>query len=440
MKNLFCAMLAITMLLGCMPGALAQEMVSIAELYDQAQAMGGWWRETFDTPNGQVTVDAPIIVPDVDAMPVITVERAKISEELYEKIIQGKKLGSTDELRYETEMGGDTLEIYLGSEDPYFHGTQTEAKGYDAVSCLNIQRGTCRSNLGIGTGTAEKQAQPTSYHYPWQLDPDQPCLRNIDLTLNDAMEIINKDLELFYPGEGVAFQPSAIKLRGSLLNDATGTGKKFKRDGYMVIESADQLIDGVPIFGPITSLLGSGFHVGHAAGFNEAFDKLIPYDTGNDSVGHHFYGNFTDENNYRLSFELAKKRTVEYADVPLAPLESVLDSIREEMEAGNLRALHSVELGYILYSNPEMTDHAWAIPRWVVNAEYVTKEELKSYEKDKERREEKLKAADPEEYGQFSFYSRSLPVDAQSSEMLIWTVPTKETYEVPKIVTWDEAK
>lgn len=86
MKKWICAALAMVMLLGC-AGAVAQEYVSIQEVYDQAQAMGGWWKETFDTPNGKVMIDAPIIVPDVEKMPVLTVEGAKISKEKYEQVI-----------------------------------------------------------------------------------------------------------------------------------------------------------------------------------------------------------------------------------------------------------------------------------------------------------------------------------------------------------------
>lgn len=71
----------------------AQEYVSIAEIYEQAQEMGGVWQETFDTPNGEMTVDVPIIVPDVETMPVVTVEKAKISEALFNQIASGKKYG-----------------------------------------------------------------------------------------------------------------------------------------------------------------------------------------------------------------------------------------------------------------------------------------------------------------------------------------------------------
>lgn len=58
------AVLLLTLLLlPCV--ALAREYVSVSEFYEQAQAMGGVWQETFETKNGTVTVDVPIIVPEI---------------------------------------------------------------------------------------------------------------------------------------------------------------------------------------------------------------------------------------------------------------------------------------------------------------------------------------------------------------------------------------
>lgn len=54
----FCALLLVPTL------ALASgDMVSISELRQQAEAMGRW-TQTYDTPNGGVSVDIPVIVPE----------------------------------------------------------------------------------------------------------------------------------------------------------------------------------------------------------------------------------------------------------------------------------------------------------------------------------------------------------------------------------------
>ena len=95
-----------------------------------------------------------------------------------------------------------------------------------------------------------------------------------------------------------------------------------------------------------------------------------------------------------------------------------------------------MRLGYVLYSNPDMTDHAWAIPRWVVSALYVTQKNQKDYE-----REQQLNAKHGYEYPLWGeLYSAELLVDAQSSEMNLFYLGDDEVYSVPKITTWDKVK
>ena len=109
--------------------------------------------------------------------------------------------------------------------------------------------------------------------------------------------------------------------------------------------------------------------------------------------------------------------------------------IRKEIEAGNVRHVYSVRLGYVLYSNPEMTDYAWAVPRWVISMQYITKENQAHWE-----REQQLNAKWGYEYAVWEeFYAEEVLVDAQSGELMIFTTGDDQTYSVPKLVTWDSA-
>lgn len=228
MKKRMSAVLALALLLGCVPGAMAQEYVSVAALHDQAQAMGGTWRETFDTPNGEVTVDAPIVVPDVEAMPVITVEKARLSEELFDRIRQGKKGGSTDTLQYETELNGKLMEFFLGEENYYIYGKQTDFTGYDAVATLWIQHGAYRYSTGKGLAP---RARPNTYHKIADVDMDRAYARGTALTVNDIMRLWQEDIDLCL-GEGYVIKPTRIKVMGSTLIKNPGNEKVYKRNGY----------------------------------------------------------------------------------------------------------------------------------------------------------------------------------------------------------------
>ena len=48
------------------------DMVSTSELRQQVEAMG-WWTQTYDTPNGEVSIDIPVIVPEVENVPILQV-------------------------------------------------------------------------------------------------------------------------------------------------------------------------------------------------------------------------------------------------------------------------------------------------------------------------------------------------------------------------------
>ncbi|MGN0774132.1 MAG: hypothetical protein ACI4MP_10150 [Candidatus Ventricola sp.] len=437
MKKRMSAVLALALLLGCMPGAMAQEYVSVAALHDQAQAMGGAWRETFDTPNGEVAVDAPIVVPDVEAMPILTMEGAKISEELYNWILLGEKSGEKkDDIIYdEVELGGKHSEFFLGRENDYVNGKKTNICGYDAATILWIQHGSYRFSQGTGKVAS---AEPTTYHFPWQLDLNLPSMRNSELTVNQAMRLWQEDIDMCFPEDNFEIQIKTIEVHGSTLTDKAGKGKTYKNTGHYTI-SAEQVVDGVPLFGAIMNDVGaSNYSVmfGSDQETNRTIDKLnTTYGVGSSSVLEYsgMQSRFVDKENYRTINSLGRVRTVEYPDVPLAPLESVLENIGEEIRAGNIREVYSVRLGYVLYANPDMKDYAWAIPRWVVSTLYVTKENQKHWERE-QKDNEKWGYENPV-WGEF--YSEEILADAQNGKLLIFTVGDDATYSVPEIVTWE---
>lgn len=432
MKAKMAMLLALMMLLGC--GAATAEMVSIAELYDQAQAMGGVWQETFSTPHGEMTVDVPIIVPDVEVMPVLTLEGAKISEELFEQIASGKKYGSKDDLSYETELNGELLGFNLGRENDDAFGEESGKVGYDAVKGVFVHHGKF---LNSRDNSKWKGTMPREGYYLWELDPDAVNVRKNDITVNKAMQLWHEDLALCYTDDDFTIRPTKIVLRGSTLNP--NAKSKGKRDGLIVIEGAEQLIGGVPRMGSISMSCGiAGRTPKDVRERREDDDKYFamhPYSKGCYSVlggGDGFYGTFMNEETYRTSSQLARVRTTEYADIPLASLDSVLESVREKIESGNIIGIDCIKLGYLLYSNPDMKDYAWAIPRWIVEARYMTEENRDEY---------MMKMMlDPDE-GFVKWenpYQAKVPVDAQTGEMIVFVHGTDEIFSVPEIVTWDD--
>lgn len=422
-------MLLILALTFCSTGAAAQEYVSVAELYDQAQALEGWWQATFDSPNGEVTVDAPIIVPDIETIPVITVEPAKpLSQELYDTIAQGTKTSKSQKaIQYETVIEGITQEFFLGHEE--------EGKsGYDAVNCAWIQRGNYRFSVGSGTAA---DAEPKTYHYPWELDFDQAYVRGSDQTLNEMMALWQKDIALCYPEESYVIKPKRIYLNGSVLGENEEEGEKYEQDGDCLIYGEQYFFD-LPLIGAIGSYDGENLLWPIQISSdekNKAIENLTAYLTG--SCGACYNQNrFLSANNAdnRSMTDLNKVRSIEYEDIPLASLDEVLQSVEEKIEEGSVEAVYAVRLGYVMYSNPDMTDYAWAVPCWVVDCEYVSGEYGK------------LKGEYGDNFGTESdcVWEKDcflqMPINAQNGEAILFDVPTEDVLRVPDIVTWSNVK
>ena len=340
-------------------------------------------------------------------------------------------------MSYETELNGERLGFYLGLENNDAFGEESGNTGYDAFQLTFVFHGMFMNSRDNGKW---KGTMPRVGYYAWELDLDAACVRNSDITLNEAMRLWHEDIALCYPDETFEIRPTKIALRGCTLKPELKS--KDKRDGLIVVEAAEQLIGGIPLMGAIS--LGAcniaartPKDVSERKEDDRKYKEMNPYRRGCYSVlgaGNGFYGTFKDENNYRTSSQLARMRTTEYEDVPLVPLDSVLESIREKIESGNIIGLDSIRLGYLLYSNPDMTDYAWAIPRWVVDARYVTNENRDEY---------MLKdVLDPEEglVKWENHYQASIPVDVQTGELIIFTYGNAETFSVPEMMTWDKVQ
>ncbi len=386
---------------------LAQDMVSVSELYAQAQAMGGRWIGTYETKRGTVAVDAPIIVPDVEQMPVITVERARpLTQEWFDALeAEGRTKKGKNQLEYRTEVEGKDVKLFLGYEE-------NGLSGYDAVHALWATHGEYIEKGLLGP------IEPRSDHCAWDLDPSQPFARGTDMTVNGAMALLRQDLERFYPNDEIEVHPKEIEIKGSILTQNPDKGKKWRVPGEYKLYFVEQYMGGVPIFGEIGSQIGGNhFSISYTATreTNRKSDQLNVYRTGTRACAPQIDVYAQSEENYRVDAEVSRLRSVEIADVPLAPLDEVMANVEKLIDEGKIQSINSLRLGYLLYSNPDMTDHAWAVPRWVLDCTYESRENRGFEDK-----------------------RLQMPIDAQSADPIIVTIGDEATFSVPALLTWDD--
>lgn len=416
---LFCLSIALT------ATAAAQEYISIAELHAQAESIGGRWQKTYETPNGKIVVDAPVIVPDIAEIPVVTVKRAIPFDDSMLDVIQSGKLVGGNSPEYQLTHQGEHYEIALATHG---NGLTTDRQ---LTEGFIVSKGIWISTSGV---SPYKTSTPETYHYPWTIDQNAVVMRNSSQTVQEAMSIWQSHIDACYPDRDFVIEPKRITVNGSLLSTEAGNGKTGSRDGWMNIR-AEQVIGGVPLMGPIASFDGeNNFRIPYTGSSetNKISDRLHPYRTGSFWKCYNMlYMHTTDNSNYSTHTLLTDVRSIEHNDIPLAPLDNVIASIEQEILNGNLRHIYSLRLGYLLYSNPDMTDYAWAIPRWVVDCNYVTKDRQAIVNNFYEHLGDDA----------FSIWSTpefvQIPINAQSGDMIIFTTGDEETFSVPEMVTWD---
>ena len=115
MKKELLALFCVLLFVPTMAGA-STNMASISELHKQAAEMGRW-RRTYETPTGTLEVDIPILMPDVEECPVITVENDKPFNREMVKEMQNRATRDDVFTVFPYEMNGRNFEIVWGQMD-----------------------------------------------------------------------------------------------------------------------------------------------------------------------------------------------------------------------------------------------------------------------------------------------------------------------------------
>ena len=124
-------------------------------------------------------------------------------------------------------------------------------------------------------------------------------------------------------------------------------------------------------------------------------------------------------------------------DIPLCAYSKVVAAVEEEIQAGHIRKIFDLELGYVLYNKPGVdnkaagvsyqTDIYYAVPAWRMNCLYVSnpKKELHNYD-----------GLDVPERGTIEYIT--LIINAQTGEMQDYMNNRKGCADYTGFISWDE--
>ena len=327
MKKWIAYILLALMALTPLPSIGQAQYVTISEMRGQLPEK---WTQTYETKWRTVEVDASILLPDVEAVPIL-----KVGYDMSEPILTAEESGWDG-----VESRDGALILYNDEEKTPFKvngkpiNSSAEAKGvwYSGFAPENTY--VPMSDITFGEICDRIRAEVTRFGY----DPD-------DFEIETPTRLWAQ--HWFFYGHKVDALPGQILME------------------------ANAKLDGIPILS----------HIIHARWDHENGESRTDEIQGNFqlSAGYDGYG---QQLNY-LFLDFAKPIGQLAEDVPLCPLAQVQAAVEEEINAGHIRKIYEIQLGYALYNEPgvylsqgmdEMDYHAvqyYAKPVWQVNCLYV---------------------------------------------------------------------
>ncbi len=393
------------------------DMVSISELRQQVEVMGRW-TQTYDTPNGEVSVDIPIIVPEVENVPILQVSA-----------VMGKDVAEEKGLLKSIDQENAGAGIFYDDFD-ILSKLNVDVDGAAMIFCANPKE-IDLAFLQVSHNDPNSMRMgswdySSDYYYPDEMNPETLFAEENEQpmsTANDALAVL---LQNYYGKENADYDVDYVEVRGKARkrvgrtkNDLGAYKKDYPKGTYYI--SFRQKIGGLPVYMEIGQkmLTTDKTHVTQETALKCSRVSWININGLEYMDGASFMLNAT--------WMREEKRIQE--DVPLATLDRVLESIEKEITTGRIRNIHALRLGYMRYSNPEMEDYAWAVPMWVLDCDYVPSGKRRVVDSFHEHFE--LNRWEAYEFAQ-------IPLNAQTGEMKIITTGDEATFAVPEMTTWED--
>ena len=386
--------------------AASGEMVSVSELREQVETMGRW-QKTYQAQGRTVEVDIPIIVPEVEGIPIL---KAQIIQPMTQERIE--QAGGAIQIAEKR----DTLATIQDKAMPTVLGLSNDVityyvdDGRGDITLVYEKSPTILRN-------SQKLWSNERCFYPDEVEAESCYAEENPMSLAEAERYLNEIIGYFY---GETVEPVAMDYV-SLKERARRKGET--RDSYPMGTYEmhfSQCIDGVPI-------LGVPFHLYDAQmwaknGVN-LVDGFAPLGTMK------WFSEIMDKQSFFLHVLMLKK-TETIPCGSFTGLETVLSTLEKKIEAGRIRNVYALRLGYICYLDEDETYAPYPAfdgtetyvlyPMWICECEYV--------DSPKARESEYAESGDFRTGTNF----KKVGIDAQTGKLLDPTKPTQQSVYPPK--------
>ena len=335
------------------------DMVSISELRQQVEVMGRW-TQTYETPNGKVSVDIPVIVPEVENVPILQVSA-----------VMGKDVAEEKGLLKSIDQENAGAGIFYDDFD-ILSKLNVDVDGAAMIFCANPKE-IDLAFLQVSHNDPNSMRMgswdySSDYYYPDEMNPETLFAEENEQpmsTANDALAVL---LQNYYGKENADYDVDYVEVRGRARkragrtkNDLGAYKKDYPKGTYYI--SFRQKIGGLPVYMEIGQkmLTTDKTHVTQETALKCSRVSWININGLEYMDGASFMLNAT--------WMREEKRIQE--DVPLATLDEVIQALEKKIEEGYIRDIYALRLGYVCYLDDTSPDTYTLYPTWVCDCIYA---------------------------------------------------------------------
>ena len=347
------------LLLVLMLATASADMVSISELRQQVEVMGRW-TQTYDTPNGEVSVDIPIIVPEVENVPILQVSA-----------VMGKDVAEERGLPKAADQENAGAGILYDDVD-ILSKLNADVDDTAMIFCANPKE-IDLAFLQVSHNDPNSMRRgswdySSDYYYLNEVNPEMLFAEENDQPLSAANDVLAVLLQNYYGNENADYDVDYVEVRGRARkrtgrtkNDLGAYKKDYPKGTYYI--SFRQKIGGLPVYMEIGQkmLTTDKTHITQETALKCSRVSWININGLEYMDGASFMLNAT--------WMMEEKKIQE--DVPLATLDEVMQALEKKIEEGYIRDIYALRLGYVCYLDDTSPDTYTLYPTWVCDCIYA---------------------------------------------------------------------
>ena len=401
------------------------DLVSISELRAQVEQMGRW-TQTYQVNGRTVDVDIPIIVPEVEKLPIVTIEPWRPYDEEdwppHKKIIETQELGGEENPIF-LRCGDVGLYSYLNPNSEQeritrfyrFKYPMDDAENSTSQDYIQVRFNSASVMLNANGRNLERTGK--SYDYR-TMNPDGCYAEDSSVSVGEAEQCLRDILTYYYGEAGADIEVDYVRVldRGRDKN-----GKVFDQNpmGSYYFHFW-QNICGIPLMNEAASMYQGV--VGSDA-LASKLDRIALIDQSWAEI-------MSRSDSYEVFATLVQPGQTMLDDVPLLSLKKVIQNLeayirKEYPQKGYIQNIYSLKLGYVCCLADEINEGFVVYPMWRVECDYI-KPDGAGYAVNTMR----------DDYRD-GFDFTDLYVNAQTGEVLSDKLTIKAQEVCPTIITWE---